>query len=125
MTIILLILAMAIDIVIAPLHADAQPPGKVARVGYLKAESLTSQGPHTGEACRQGLRDLGWVEGQTLALSIVLTPPAAGAQPLARVVRIGFLGNASAFASPLVEAFRQGLRERGWVEGQTIAIEFR
>jgi putative tryptophan/tyrosine transport system substrate-binding protein len=125
MTIILLILAMTLNIVIAPLYADAQLPGKVARVGYLKAGSLTSQGPHTREAFRQGLRDLGWVNGQNLALGIVLTPPAAGAQPLARVVRIGFLGNASAFATPLVEAFRQGLREQGWVEGQTIAIEFR
>jgi hypothetical protein len=66
MTIILLILAMTIDIVIAPLHADAQLPGKAARVGYLKAGSLTSQGLHTREAFRQGLRDLGWVEGQNL-----------------------------------------------------------
>jgi putative tryptophan/tyrosine transport system substrate-binding protein len=59
-----------------------------------------------------------------VALAIVLAPPPAGVQPAAKVPRIGFLGNASAFASPLVEAFRQGLRERGWVEGQSIAIEF-
>lgn len=60
-----------------------------------------------------------------IALGILLAPPAAEAQPPPKVLRIGFLGNASAFASPLVEAFRQGLRERGWVESQTIAIEFR
>jgi putative ABC transport system substrate-binding protein len=60
-----------------------------------------------------------------MALAILLAPPAAEAQSPTKGPRIGFLGNASAFASPLVEAFRQGMRERGWVEGETIAIEFR
>ncbi len=49
----------------------------------------------------------------------------AGAQP-ARVARIGFLGNgnASTGASQL-EAFQQGLRELGWTEGPTLAMEYR
>jgi putative ABC transport system substrate-binding protein len=39
---------------------------------------------------------------------------------------IGFLRSASLDnATPLVSAFRQGLREAGYVEGQNIAIEFR
>jgi putative tryptophan/tyrosine transport system substrate-binding protein len=59
------------------------------------------------------------------AFGILLGPLATEAQSAAKAPRIGFLGNASAFASPLVEAFRQELRERGWVEGRTIAIEFR
>jgi len=65
-----------------------------------------------------------------LVLTVILTlgllgaPLAAEAQP--PLHRIGFLGPGSAAASSaVVEAFRQGLRERGYVEGQTIVIEWR
>jgi putative ABC transport system substrate-binding protein len=51
----------------APFPAHAQPAGKVSRIGYLSATSGTSS-PHLREAFRQGLRDLGWVEGQTLVI---------------------------------------------------------
>jgi ABC-type uncharacterized transport system substrate-binding protein len=53
-------------------------------------------------------------------------PIAARAQRTAKIARIGFLG--STFASnwvSQVEAFRSGLRELGYVEGENIAIEFR
>ena len=48
------------------------------------------------------------------------------AQPAAHVPRLGLLipGSASAFASR-IEAFRHGLRDLGYVEGRTIAIEYR
>ena len=45
----------------APLAARAQQPAKVARIGYL-ATNLAGN-PHGREAFRQGLRDLGYVEG--------------------------------------------------------------
>jgi putative ABC transport system substrate-binding protein len=55
-------------------------------------------------------------------------PLAAGAQQPAKVARIGYLATGS-LDSPevrtLVGAFRQGLRERGYVEGQNIVIEYR
>ena len=53
-------------------------------------------------------------------------PLAADAQQTAKVARIGFLGStfASNWASQ-VEAFRSGLRDLGYVEGENIAIEFR
>jgi putative tryptophan/tyrosine transport system substrate-binding protein len=44
------------------------------------------------------------------------------AQPT-KVSRIGLLGIGSAEQSPFFEAFRQGLRERGWVDGQNILFE--
>ena len=55
---------------------------------------------------------------------IVVAPFAAVAQS-AKASRVGLLGLGSAESSPLFEALRQGLRERGWVEGQNIAFEDR
>jgi putative ABC transport system substrate-binding protein len=48
------------------------------------------------------------------------------AQQSAKVPRIGFLGTASpSAASTRIEAFRQGLRDLGYVEGKNIVIEYR
>ena len=64
------------------------------------------------------------------SLAGALTAPlAAGAQPAAKVWRIGYLGAGSppppsAQPSPL-NSFRQGLRELGYTEGQHITIEYR
>jgi putative ABC transport system substrate-binding protein len=55
-------------------------------------------------------------------------PLAARAQQGAKVPRIGYLVTGSLEspeARPMIEAFRQGLRERGYVEGQNIVIEYR
>ena len=48
------------------------------------------------------------------------------AQPAGKVYRIGFLGSTSpsGYASQM-EAFRGGLRDLGYVEGQNLVIEFR
>jgi len=51
----------------APLAAEAQPAGKVYQIGYLSASSGTSN-PRNLEAFRQGLRELGWVEGQNIVI---------------------------------------------------------
>jgi putative tryptophan/tyrosine transport system substrate-binding protein len=48
----------------------------------------------------------------------------ADAQQSGKIPRIGYL-SLSAKASPREEAFVQGLRELGWIDGQTIAIEYR
>jgi putative tryptophan/tyrosine transport system substrate-binding protein len=66
------------------------------------------------------------------ALAVILTasalaiPMAAHAQPGAKVPRIAYLGNSSAALEPeLVAAFRQGLRDLKYVEGQNVVIEYR
>jgi putative ABC transport system substrate-binding protein len=52
-------------------------------------------------------------------------PLAAEAQP-ARRRGIGFVGNGNpTTGSPQVEAFYRGLRELGWIDGQTVTIEYR
>jgi len=51
----------------APVAAEAQKAGKVYRVGYLVSQSVTAD---SLEALRKGLRELGWTEGQNLALEV-------------------------------------------------------
>jgi len=61
-----------------------------------------------------------------LTLSILSAPLSSDGQQGGKVPRIGFLGGASpSAAAHLVDAFRQGLRDLGYVEGQNIAIEYR
>src|ERR1700726_4057282 len=56
----------------------------------------------------------------------VAWPLAAHAQQAGKLPTIGFLGAATALAaSQRVAAFVQRLRELGWIEGRTIAIEYR
>ena len=57
---------------------------------------------------------------------LLITAPVTQAQQPVKVPRIGFLGAGTAASiSSRVEAFRQGLRERGYVEGKTIVVEYR
>jgi putative ABC transport system substrate-binding protein len=61
-----------------------------------------------------------------LVLGLLAGPSIADAQPAAKVQRIGcLLSTSSTVSSRSVEAFRQGLRGLGWVEGQNIEIECR
>jgi putative ABC transport system substrate-binding protein len=62
--------------------------------------------------------------GLALALAVFLGPIATEAQD--KTPRIGYLSNGTpTSAVPQVEAFRRGLRELGWIEGQSIVIEYR
>ncbi|HKZ05669.1 MAG TPA: ABC transporter substrate-binding protein [Methylomirabilota bacterium] len=57
---------------------------------------------------------------------MLATPRAAQAQQADKAPRIGWLSATSPADRPLlIDAFRQRLRELGWVEGQNIAIDYR
>jgi putative ABC transport system substrate-binding protein len=61
-----------------------------------------------------------------LALGILAAPLAAEAQQAGKVPLIGYVGNSSPSLEPrLLGAFREGLRNLGYVEGQNIRIEYR
>ena len=57
------ILTLALGILVAPLAAEAQPPGKVYRIGYL---ATIPPPAHLWEALLDGLRERGYLEGRNL-----------------------------------------------------------
>ena len=68
------------------------------------------------------LRTIGLIS--TLALGLLAGPLPAEAQQAGKMPRIGFL-SFRASPSGSDKAFRQALRDLGWIEGQNIAIEYR
>ena len=66
-----------------------------------------------------------------VSLGSALVGPGSGrAQPAPRRARVAVLGGSVGMADPatirvMVEPLRQGLRERGWVEGRNLDIEWR
>jgi len=66
-----LVATLALAILVAPLAAHAQPLGKVFRVGVLTAGGFGTFGlPLHHQAFKQRLQELGYVEGQNLALEV-------------------------------------------------------
>jgi putative ABC transport system substrate-binding protein len=63
-----LVVTLTLIILTAPLAADAQEAMKVYRIGRLSAGSPGLESNAREEAFRQGLRELGYIEGQNLVL---------------------------------------------------------
>lgn len=59
--------------------------------------------------------------------AVFAAPRAAGAQPTGKVARVGWLetGTTGPPLPRLLDGFREGLRDGGWVEGRNLVIEFR
>src|SRR5438132_7718688 len=57
------IVTLTLSLLVAPLTAEAQPPGKVYRIGYLATTPPTAQ---VWDALLDGLRERGYSEGQNL-----------------------------------------------------------
>ncbi len=61
-----------------------------------------------------------------LALGVGVLAPFASFAQQQKVYRVGFLGNSTAaLEANLVEPFREGLRDFGYVEGKNVLIEYR
>ncbi len=63
-----LVLALILGVVGSPLATEAQQSAKVPRIGWLSIASHTPAISHLLEAFWQGLRELGYVEGQNIAV---------------------------------------------------------
>jgi putative ABC transport system substrate-binding protein len=61
----------------------------------------------------------------TLALGLLVAPLAAEAPPAGKVARMGYLAPGTATTSAGRQAFTEGLRQHGWIEGQNLTIEYR
>jgi ABC-type uncharacterized transport system substrate-binding protein len=59
------------------------------------------------------------------ALGISIATLSSNAQISKSLARIGYVSANVAPAAPSFEAFRQGLQELGWIEGQNIALDWR
>ena len=60
-------LALCVVLIALCVSAEAQQRRKVPRVGYVFSFT-PAEGQHLWEACREGLRELGYVEGQNIVL---------------------------------------------------------
>jgi ABC-type uncharacterized transport system substrate-binding protein len=60
-----------------------------------------------------------------ITAGLLAAPLAAEAQPEVKIARIGYLSGNLASNSRLREAFLQGLRDLGYVEGRNVVIEYR
>ena len=101
------VVGLALVILAATLAADAQQQAKVAKIGFLALSDPTTTAPYL-EAFREGLRELGYVEGQ----NIVFEPrwarqqanllPALAAELVRLRVGVIFVGS-----TPTLQAARQ------------------
>ena len=60
-------IALCTMLIALSLSAEAQQPAKIPRIGYLTASALSAQSARI-EAFRQGLRELGYVEGKNIVI---------------------------------------------------------
>jgi putative ABC transport system substrate-binding protein len=75
---------------------------------------------------RPGDQNPKWCGLLAIVLTFTMCGPVVQAQQSAKVPRIGYLTGATPVGQAArVEAFRQGLRELGYVEGKNIVIEYR
>jgi putative ABC transport system substrate-binding protein len=63
-----LAVVLAFSLILAPLGGEAQPAGKVWRIGYLILSPLADPPSAERQAFLEGLRDLGYVVGQNLII---------------------------------------------------------
>jgi putative tryptophan/tyrosine transport system substrate-binding protein len=82
--------------------------------------------PKTCAERRRSIQNRKWVGLFAVVVALMMCGARAAAQQPVRIHRIGILStNSGSVFSARVEAFRQRLRELGYVEGKNIVIEYR
>ena len=76
------------------------------------------------ELCRR-IQNLKWLGLSVIACVFLVAAGVTEAQQTKKLPLIGYLGNRSPAEALGLDAFRQGLRDLGYTEGQNIAIEYR
>jgi len=61
-----LAVVLALNLVLAPLAGEVQQARKVSRIGWLSVSSAATSAPAT--SFREGLRELGWLEGRDVVI---------------------------------------------------------
>ena len=75
---------------------------------------------------KSAIQNRKWAGVFAIVVALTVCGARAEAQQPTKIPRIGFLSaNAFSAISARIEAFRQGLRELGYVEGKNIVIEWR
>ena len=97
----------------------------ISRIRFLNSYSDNRKSKDCTELNRS-IKNPKWVQLLAFLVLLVGYVGVAQAQQQAKIPRIGFLGSTSFSGNPARrEAFRQGLRELGYVEGKTIDVEWR
>ena len=69
MTALLLIVALTLSLLVSPYAIEAQQAGKVYRIGVLAGSAHDPSAKRVYEVLQQGLRELGYVEGQNVLMA--------------------------------------------------------
>ncbi len=118
-------IAIVACLLFAPLAAEAQEPKKVPRIGLLWSLSPSSVAPYN-EAFRQGLRELGYIEGKNVILEhryrgrTTESTPEVAAKQAAELVRLKVDIIVTSPAPPAVRAAQRATREIPIVMGGVI-----
>src|SRR5438034_851570 len=90
---------------------------KLFRIQFFGAQSVN---------LKSEIQNRKWAGLFAIVVALTVCGARAEAQQPTKIPRIGYLGGGSPSSNPArIEAFRQGQRELGYVEGENIVIEWR
>ena len=97
---------------------------KTFRIWFAVSVSHNRKSKTCLEPCRS-IQNRKWAGLFAIVVALTVFGVRAEAQQPTKVPRIGFLGGVAVSGTARTEAFRQGLRELGYVEEKNIVIEWR
>src|SRR5262249_36406293 len=113
---------MMTEPVAQPVSLDARTAGVRARGRTLTNGSLRAV--RTRAVALPSMRVVRGIVTVSLGIAFAFSPLSGAAQQAAKISRVGLLRPGSP-PDLYVDAFRRGLHELGYVERQTIALEYR